>query len=392
VTPPALDARLHALLEQDFPRFSHGEFARRRSALARVLAKHGCDHALVCGENRAGTGVQWLTGWPITAEALVVFAPGARERMFVEWYNHLPLARRIARDADVEWGEHKGVRKAIDALRGRSAKRVGVMGPLSWSKVRALAAEFDLVDLAPEYPWLRMRKSDEEIDWLRVGAWLSDCAIAALAREARSGLSERELAEIVERAYVGRGGTTLIHYIGVTSMADPDLAVPRQFHSTRRVRRGDAMFVEISANFFHDYPGQVLRTFAIEAAPTPLYRELHSVAEAAFDAIAGCLRAGTPPREILAATALVEEAGFTICDDVVHGFGGGYWQPIIGSRSRPAGPLPEMSLEANMTIVVQPNVVTRDGKAGVQVGELVRITPTGFERLHQAPRGFLRPG
>jgi hypothetical protein len=26
----------------------------------------------------------------------------------------------------------------------------------------------------------------------------------------------------------------------------------------------------------------------------------------------------------------------------------------------------------------------------VQVGELIRITRTGFERLHDAPRGFLR--
>ena len=42
-----------------------------------------------------------------------------------------------------------------------------------------------------------------------------------------------------------------------------------------------------------------------------------------------------------------------------------------------------------MTVVVQPNVVTRDHKAGVQVGELIRVTQTGFERLHSAPRGFL---
>jgi Xaa-Pro aminopeptidase len=298
----------------------------------------------------------------------------------------------VARDADVEWGEHKGVRKAIEALKQRGAKRVGLMGPLAWSKVRALAAEFALVDLGAEYPWLRMRKSDEEIDWLRVGAWLSDLAIGALAGEARPGLTERELADIVERAYVGRGGTTLIHYIGATSMAAPDLCVPRQLPSSRRLRDGDALCVEISAHFFHDYPGQVLRTYAIGAEPTPLYRDLHAAAEATFDAIVTGLRAGTTAAEILAATAPVEAAGFSVCDDVVHGFGGGYWPPIIGARSRPAGPLPEMALEANMTIVVQPNVVTRDGKAGVQVGELVRITLTGCERLQQSLRGFLRAG
>jgi Xaa-Pro aminopeptidase len=387
-----LDARLSRLLDEDFPRFSDAEFARRRRALADVLAKHACDHLLVCGENRAGTGVQWLTGWPITTEAIVVFRPGERELMFVEWHNHWPLAQRIARDAEVRWGEHKGVRLAIDELKRRGARRVGVMGPLAYAKLRAVAAEFDLVDLNAEYPWLRMRKSDEEIDWLRVGAHLTDLGLGALAREARSGLSERELGNLVERAYVGLGGTTLIHYIGVNAMAAPATCVPPQLHSGRRLAPGDMLFVEFSAFFFHDYPGQVLRTFAVAAEPTPLFRDLHAAAEAAFDAVTAVLREGATAQALFDATASIEAAGFTVLDDVVHGFGGGYWPPVLGSKSRPAGPVPDLKLEANMTIVVQPNVVTRDHRAGVQVGELVRITPTGWERLHAAPRGFGRVG
>jgi len=47
------------------------------------------------------------------------------------------------------------------------------------------------------------------------------------------------------------------------------------------------------------------------------------LAEATFHSIAGSLRAGTTAAETLAATALVGQAGFTICDDVAHGFGGG---------------------------------------------------------------------
>ena len=77
---------------------------------------------------------------------------------------------------------------------------------------------------------------------------------------------------------------------------------------------------------------------------------------------------------------MIEDAGFTIIDDLLHGYGGGYFPPILGSRSRPAGPIPQEPFEAGMTVVIQPNVVTRDGKAGVQTGELVRITATGIER------------
>lgn len=387
-----LEPRLKALIDQDYPRFSDAEFARRRRALGDVMAKHGCDCLLVCGENRAGTGVQWLTGWPITTEAIVLFAPGERELMHMEWYNHWPLARRIARDADVRWGEHQGVQKTVTELKRRGAKRAGIIGPLAWAKIRALAGSIDLVDLNAEYPWLRMRKSDEEIDWMRIGAYFSDLGIAALQRDARPGMTERELGNLVERAYVGLGGTTMIHYIGVNAMSKPALCVPPQIPSNRRIAAGDMLFAELTALFCHDSPGQVLRTFAVEAEPTQLFRDLHATAEAAFDAVTRVLRHGVTVAEILEATELIEKAGFTVYDDVVHGFGGGYWQPIIGSQSRPASAPLDMALEANMTVVVQPNVITRDATAGVQVGELVRVTQSGFERLHRAPRGFLRVG
>jgi Xaa-Pro aminopeptidase len=94
--------------------------------------------------------------------------------------------------------------------------------------------------------------------------------------------------------------------------------------------------------------------------------------------------------QVLDAAGIIERRGFTVCDDLMHGFGGGYFPPIVGTRSRPAGPLPRMTLEENMTVVVQPNVIALDQPAGVQVGELVRVTKSGFERLHRAPRGFFQ--
>jgi Xaa-Pro aminopeptidase len=94
--------------------------------------------------------------------------------------------------------------------------------------------------------------------------------------------------------------------------------------------------------------------------------------------------------QVLDAAEVIEQRGFTVCDDLMHGFGGGYFPPIVGTRGRPAGALPAMTLEENMTVVVQPNVISRDVPAGVQVGELVRVTKAGFERLHRAPRGFFR--
>jgi Xaa-Pro dipeptidase len=386
-----LEPRLKAILQQEYPRFSDAEYARRHKLLAGVMDKAGVDHLLVVTDHRTGNATQWVTAWPGTVEAYTVFKPGVKMTMFMEWYNHFPLGKKIACDVDVQWGEHRGIQKTLEELKRRGAMRVGIMGPLAVGKYRQLEQHFEVVCLDAEYIRCRTIKSEEEVDWLRIGAALSDAGFAALLAGTRPGLTERELGNMVERAYVGHGGTTMIHYIGVTAMRNPHIFVPPQHHSPRRVQQGDVVFCELSA-FWWDYAGQVLRTFTVGAEPIPLYRDLHATAESAFDAVTGVVRHGTTMEEVIEAASIIEKNGFTVCDDLMHGFGGGYFQPILGTRSRPAGPLPKMTLEENMTVVVQPNVITRDQKAGVQVGELIRVTRTGFEKLHRTDRGFFRVG
>ena len=90
-------------------------------------------------------------------------------------------------------------------------------------------------------------------------------------------------------------------------------------------------------------------------------------------------------RELIEASAIIEKNGFTTYDDLVHGYGGGYFQPILGSNRVLRGTPPTLVLQENMCMVVQPNVITKDEKAGVQFGQCVRVTKTGFESLHMFP-------
>jgi Xaa-Pro dipeptidase len=75
---------------------------------------------------------------------------------------------------------------------------------------------------------------------------------------------------------------------------------------------------------------------------------------------------------------------------LLHGYGGGYLPPVLGSKSRPSAHVPDEPFRAGMVVVIQPNVVTPDRKAGVQTGEMVLITKTGIERFHSMARGFAR--
>jgi Xaa-Pro dipeptidase len=392
-TAALTDATAVAGLRADpYPRFSDAEIERRRAALTRAMAAHGVEHAVLYGANRSGSAIPWLTRWPVTREAVCVFTPGERDLLLVDFYNHVPNATRIATEADVRWAGPRGIDTAILELRRRGAlgRPVAVIGPLPHAAHLALGdVAGRVVEMSADYLRLRQVKSAEEIKWLRVGCELTDRAVEELAAELRPGLSEHQLVDICERAYIPAGGRTHIHYIGATPMAEPGLSVPAQWTSARRVEQGDAVSCEISASYW-DYAGQVLRTFAVAAEPTPLYVDLHEVAVGAFDAILDRLHPGTTAGELVDASGVIEEAGYTTRDDLVHGFVGGYLPPVLGSTSRQLAAIQDITIEAGMTLVVQPNVVTRDEAAGVQTGELVLVTDRGPERLHNVASGLRR--
>ena len=368
-----------------YPRFSDPEMARRRDALTAELEAAGAAHAVIYGANRAGPAVGWLTRWPVTREALCVFTPGEQDLLLVNFYNHIPNAERVATEAEVRWAGPRPMATAIEELERRGARgaRIAVIGPLGYRPYAALAEFATPVPLDDAYTRLRLRKSPEELDWLRIGCAFTDDAVRAIHDGAGPGTDERELGNLAERAYVGRGGTTHIHYFGAP--------VPAQWPAASALRPGDVLSCEVSASYW-DYTGQLLRTFAVADEPPPLYRDLHDVADAAFDALMAQVRPGATAAELVEASAVIGEAGFTTRDDLVHGFVGGYLPPVLGDKTRTLEDVPDFTLEEGMTIVIQPNVVTPDQSAGVQTGELIAVTADGAERLHDYERGLLRIG
>ena len=380
--------------ETELRRFTAGELERRRAALDALAAEACVDHLLLYGANRSAGPVTWLSQWPVTREAALVRTPGERDVLLVSFYNHVPAAARLAPELDVRYGGPSCVAAAVGLLleRGAAGAGVGVVGAVPWQAARRFDALGRAVDLSGEYARLRRVKSPEEVACLRAAAELTDASAQALVERLAPGVSEHELAAAVEGAYLPRGGTNHIHYVSVTSMAEPDRCVPSQWPTSREVQAGDVVTFELSTSLVPDYPGQLLRTTTVGAGPTPLYRRLHEVAEQALDAVLARLHPGTPASELVAASSVVEQEGFTTVDDLVHGFGGGYLAPVLGTRSRTLEPVPDLLLEAGMTLVVRPNVATPDLRSGVQVGELVLVTPGGPERLHRFPRGLRRVG
>ncbi len=124
-----LSPQLARIVAAEVPRFSDGEMARRRAAVEALLAEAECDQLVFCGLNRFGSAVQWLTQWPVTAEAVGVLTPGERDALFVQYVNHAPQARLLADKADVAWGGESSIRRPSKCW--KSAPRAPAGSPRS---------------------------------------------------------------------------------------------------------------------------------------------------------------------------------------------------------------------------------------------------------------------
>lgn len=375
----------------EYPLFSDAEMTRRREALWALVEEHDLACLVVHGL-RGSTAVPWVTGWLPTHMAAAVVVPGERVLLLVQRFNHVANAIRMAASGvDVVFAGHDATDAILQAIRrrGRQRRTVGWIGPLSHDMATAMEASGrSPLPLDAAYVDLRLVKSAEELEWMRRGAELTDRSLDALLAAARPGTNEWQLAAAVEQAYVGLGGVNHLHYVATTSMEAPERYVPAQWPSARELQSGDVVVTELSASWW-GYPGQVLRSIAVGTPPGPLHRELHDVADAALDAVLARIRPGVHAQELVDAADVIADAGHTLGDDLLHGFGGGYLPPVLRTNESPVGPVPDLRLREGMTVVVQPNVATRDLRAGVQTGELVEVTSTGHRRMHAAPRGFL---
>ena len=377
-----------------YPRFSEAEFSRRYRDVREAMRAADISALIFYSTTGSYHEVLYLSNFIATREACLVFPAEGEPTLFIQMFNHVPNAREVATITDVRWGGPDTARAVAENMQERKMdkSRIGLVGSFSfkhYALLRKMLPQAELTDFTPQMSHLRLIKSEEEIEFLRKGAEFSDLAVKALEREARPGITEHELTAIVEGAYLGLGGKNHIHYMGTTPMSNPSLCVPSQYQSNRVLQTGDVLITEISAHY-HGYAGQILRPFAIGTPPTPEYLHMYDVAVEAFNRILTVIRPGATSDEVLDVSDFIHQSGFTICDDLVHGFGGGYLKPILRTRQT-STQLPETFVfREDMVVVIQPNVITEDRRMGVQVGEMVRVRSEGVELLHRYPMRFVQ--
>lgn len=373
-----------------FPHFSGAEIARRNAAVRSAMHAENLDAVLIYG-GPGSAEIAYLTNYLPASPCWLLWPRDGEPVLFVHFYNHVPCTREMSTIDDVR-GYGPAPASTLDSevrKRGLSKAALGIASlnavPYNqFNDLKARLPEATFSEFGRTYNGIRWVRSDEEVVFLRRSGQLTDLACEALERELRPGLNEFEIRSIITNAYNDRESDPGIHFVATTSMAQPDRFVPWQRATPRVLSKGDVVITELTVSYW-GYSTQIHRPFAIAAEPAPVYRELFDAAYACYEKIRAICKPGTTSEHIVAASAVIEERGFDTFDSVFHGERGKF--PEIGTASSQHPP-EAWTLRENMVHVIQPNPVTRDRTAGLQLGSAIIVRPGGGEALHEYPFAF----
>lgn len=373
-----------------FPRFSDTEYARRCSAIRDAMQKDNVEAILISGA-RGSSEVAYLSNYLAQSPCWLLFPREGDGTVFIHFFNHQPCAKAQSIIDDVRWYGPTPMPTIAEEMRkrGLSKSKIGLvsMRGMSYGHVTELQRQFpeaEFVEFGPQFGRIRRVRSEEELVYLRKSGYLTDLACEALERKLRPGLTEQDILSIVYGAYIKNGGDPGIHFIATTNMDNPDRFVPWQKQTSRVLEKGSVVITELTVSYW-GYSTQIHRPFAIGKEPSPTYRKLFDAAYQCYENVRDVCKPGTTGEQIIAATSVIEQSGFTSYDSVFHGEAGK--SPELGTKSA-AHPLEHWTLEENMVHVIQPNPITQDFKAGLQLGAAVVVKPNGGEPLHNYPFKF----
>ncbi|MDA1001490.1 MAG: Xaa-Pro peptidase family protein [bacterium] len=392
-------------LTKEYPRFSKEEYQRRYRNVRGEMKKRGIDVLIIYGDSGSHGGnhanIKYMTNYQDPVSSFLVFPAEGDMHLYMSNRLYLPYARQMSVAPVTEAVDYDPAGKVERRIRDLSLAK-GTIGLVGFRGILATSIPYgvvdhwrtvfkgaNFVDATELFQETRMLKSKEELKWFRKGAAFTDMAFYALEKKAKAGMTEAEMAGVIAGGYMPHGGGVKLIFIGSTSMARPHLIFPNQFPSHRKVRKGDIILTELSSDY-EGHSGQAHRPIAVGTKPSPVYQKLYDVGVEAYNRILKSLRPGATHEDVRNAALIIEEEGFTTFDVTFHGWGLLIEGPRIDVDCLIPRPNNEAVFQEGMLVVIQPNVVTKDGKRGLQVGNMVEITKTGARALQKYPMKFMR--
>lgn len=259
------------------------------------------------------------------------------------------------------------------------------MPPIERSFLDAQVERDRLVDVTRFVSAIRMVKSDEELQIARHAGQVAMAMMAAGRDALDDGVPEYEVAlatniagtraaaALLEEHYDDPRMSPNTHFLQIMA-SGPDLPMVHHRASTRRMRRGEPVFLCFCGmTNFHRFKLGHDRTFWIGEMADPSQAPVYETTIASQDAALDVLRAGVTAESVHAAYAdVIRDAGYEYPFRAGRATGFSYleWPQLVFGD--------ETILEPGMVLAVDGSV-SIPGRFRAQVGDSVIVTEDGYE-------------
>jgi Xaa-Pro aminopeptidase len=365
-------------LERHFMGISHQEYQRRYAAIRELMKKDGLDSLLVFGisDDFNRGNIRYITG---SGRGGCCVFPREGQPVFLTMPNQMasPKLRKTVDAFDLL--DFRETADAVEQVKKELARldkgnRIGLVGMACISVPMYLAVKEKFGNRLVDVPWLfeplRVIKSAEEIEKVRMAAAVADKVYARLREIIRPGLGEHNIYSEVKRIIYESG----CEYSFDLLDAAGSMMNMAFFPTEDRLEANGTLFMEISPAY-QGYYAQLPVTLPV-VKYLPHVKQMVIAWSKADKAARKILRPGTKVADLYhTLVGAIRDKGFQSPLRPGHSVGLDildFWS-ITDSNAT--------ILKPGMVLAVHPSCMTRLGGDGVGMGYTYLITDTGSEKL-----------
>lgn len=261
---------------------------------------------------------------------------------------------------------------------GFEAQHVTVYRAQEWQKaLRKVGAK--LKPTADIVKSLRAWKDEGEIEKIRAAVQLTDETFLYLLKTIRVGMTEKQVAWMLE-VYMREHGAQGMAFDAIVA-SGPNAALPHAEPSARELREGEPITIDMGAQV-DGYNADMTRTITLGHA-TEKFNEIYNTVLKAQRAVEKKARVGMNGRQVdRLARRVIEKAGYG--ERFGHGTGHGVGR-AVHEFPRAGITFKKDKIEPNMLLTVEPGIYIPDW-GGVRIEDLVVFRENGMEILTQSTK------